>query len=274
MFPDPRRGPVRVPGRPAAMKVLILDTAAEAAERAAGLIADVLARQPASVLGLATGGTMEAVYRRLIARHRAGGLSFARATSFNLDEYVGLAPDHPCSYWHYMREQLFDHIDLPATAAHLPRGDTGDPEAEALAYEAAIRDAGDIDLQLLGLGLNGHIGFNEPTSSLASLTRIKTLTRSTREANSRFFPDGADPPRRAITMGIATIMRARRVVLVATGAAKAPAVAQVVEGAVSARWPGSVLQMHPRVTVVLDRAAAGGMDLLDYYADVHPDGDD
>jgi glucosamine-6-phosphate deaminase len=256
------------------MKVLILDTAAAAADRVAGLIAAELRARPRAVLGLATGGTMESVYRALIARHRSGEVSFGTATSFNLDEYVGLAPDHPCSYWHYMREHLFRHIDLPKGAAHLPHGDAPDPEAEARRYEAAIRDAGDIDLQLLGLGLNGHIGFNEPTSSLASLTRIKTLTRETREANSRFFPDGTEPPRHAITTGIATILRARHVVLIATGAAKAEAVAEVIEGAVSARWPGSVLQMHPQATVVLDSAAASGLDLRDYYQDVHPDGRD
>lgn len=256
------------------MKVLILDSAEAASDRVAGLIAAELAAHPHLVLGLATGGTMEAVYRALIARHRAGEVSFAGATSFNLDEYVGLPPDHPCSYWHYMREHLFSQIDLPAGAAHLPHGDAADPEAEALRYESEIAAAGDIDLQLLGLGLNGHIGFNEPTSSLASITRIKTLTRSTREANSRFFPDGSAPPRHAITTGIATIMRARQVVLIATGAAKAKAVAEVVEGAVSARWPGSVLQMHPSATVVLDSAAASGLELRDYYEEVHPGGQD
>lgn len=253
------------------MKILILDDAAAASARAAGLIAAQLAAKPDTVLGLATGGTMEAVYERLIALHREGGASFARAQSFNLDEYVGLAGDHPCSYRHYMAEKLFDHIDIPADAAHLPVGEAADPEAEAARYEAEIVAAGDIDLQLLGLGLNGHIGFNEPTSSLTSITRLKTLERSTREANSRYFPDGEAPPRLAITMGIGTIMRAREVLLVATGAAKAPAVAQVIEGPVSARWPGSILQMHRHATLILDRAAASELELLDYYLDVHPD---
>jgi len=256
------------------MKVLILDTAAAAADRVAGLIAAELRQRPRAVLGLATGGTMEAVYRALIGLHRAGEVSFRDATTFNLDEYVGLSPDHPCSYWHYMREQLFSLIDLPEGAAHLPHGDAPDPQAEARRYEAAIRAAGDIDLQLLGLGLNGHIGFNEPTSSLASVTRIKTLTRETREANSRFFPEGTEPPRHAITTGIATILRARHLVLIATGEAKADAVAQVVEGAVSARWPGSALQLHPHATVVLDRAAASRLELRDYYEEVHPGGRD
>lgn len=253
------------------MKILILEDAAAAAERAAEIIAAQVTAKPGSVLGLATGGTMEAVYERLIALHRAGSASFAGASSFNLDEYVGLAGDHPCSYRRYMSEKLFDQIDLAPGAAHLPMGEAADPEAEAARYEAAIVAAGDIDLQLLGLGLNGHIGFNEPTSSLTSITRLKTLERSTREANSRYFPDGAEPPRLAITMGIGTIMRAREVLLVATGAAKARAVAQVIEGPVSARWPGSVLQMHRHATLVLDRAAASELELIDYYLDVHPE---
>lgn len=253
------------------MKILILDDAAQASERAADLIAAQVQTQPDSCLGLATGGTMEAVYDALIARHRAGEVSFGHARSFNLDEYVGLAGDHPCSYRYYMAQKLFDHIDLPEGAGALPAGEAPDAEAEAGRYEAQIAEAGDIDLQLLGLGLNGHIGFNEPGSSLTSLTRLKTLTRSTREANSRFFPAGEAPPRLAITMGIGTIMRARQIVLVATGAAKADAVAQLVEGAVSARWPGTILQMHRNATVILDRTAASKLELLDYYLDVHPE---
>lgn len=256
------------------MKILILEDAAVATARAAEMIAAQLAIKPGSVLGLATGGTMEAVYERLIALHRAGGVSFAQAQSFNLDEYVGLPGDHPCSYRSYMAEKLFDHINIAPEAAHLPLGDAQDPATEAARYEAEIAAAGDIDLQLLGLGLNGHIGFNEPTSSLTSLTRLKTLERSTRDANSRFFPEGETPPRLAITMGIGTIMRAREVMLVATGAAKARAVAQVIEGPISARWPGSILQMHRHATLILDRAAASQLELLDYYLDVHPAGED
>lgn len=218
-----------------------------------------LQRQPATTLGLATGGTMAAVYARLIAANRAGKVSFAGATSFNLDEYVGLPPDQPRSYWRYMREHFFDHVDIRHT--HLPMGDSPDPEAEALRYEEAIVQAGDIGLQLLGLGANGHIGFNEPTSSLSSLTRIKTLTRSTREANARFFDRSDDVPLLAITMGIGTILRAQEVVLLAYGAAKAEAVAAMIEGPVSAACPAAVLQMHRKVTVVIDEAAATGLKL-------------
>ncbi|MEZ5726127.1 MAG: glucosamine-6-phosphate deaminase [Paracoccaceae bacterium] len=254
------------------MKVLIHPTPELAVARAAGLIAARLEAQPATVLGLATGGTMEAVYARLIAAHRAGGVSFARARSFNLDEYVGLSPDHPRSYWRYMREQLFDHVDFAPGATHLPRGDAADPEAEAEAYEQAIREAGDIGLQLLGLGANGHIGFNEPTSSLASLTRIKTLTRSTREANARYFDDPAEVPRLAITMGIGTILRADQIVLLAYGSAKAEAAAAMIEGPLSASCPASALQMHRKAVIVLDQAAASGLKLRDYYDEVHPEG--
>lgn len=256
------------------MKVLIHKDADSAIDWVAGLIVARLARQPDAVLGLATGGTMEAVYARLIAAHREGRVSFAGARSFNLDEYVGLPPDHPMSYWSYMREHLFDHVDMPSGAARLPRGDAPDPEAEAAAYEQAIVDAGDIGLQLLGLGANGHIGFNEPTSSLASLTRIKTLTRQTREANARFFDDLAQVPRLAITMGIGTILRADEVLLLAHGAGKADAAAAMIEGPVSAACPASALQLHRKATVVLDRAAAAKLTLTDYYEEVHPSGRD
>lgn len=254
------------------MRILILPDAAAAADRVAGLIADRLRNQPDTVLGLATGGTMEAVYSRLIARHQAGECSFAGTESFNLDEYAGLAADHPCSYWHYMREQLFDHIDMAAGRAHLPHGDAPDPEAEAARYEAAIVAAGDIGLQLLGLGANGHIGFNEPTSSLTSLTRIKTLTRSTRDANARFFDRPEDVPRMAITMGIGTILRADQVLLLAYGAGKAAAAAAMIEGPLSAACPASALQLHRKVTVVLDEAAAANLTLRDYFDCVHPGG--
>ena len=253
------------------MKVLIHETEGTATDCVAGLFVDRLARQPDTVLGLATGGTMEAVYDRLIARHKAGEMSMAQATSFNLDEYVGLSPDHPCSYWHYMREKLFDHVDIDPNRAFLPHGDAPDAELEAERYEAAIVQAGDIGLQLLGLGTNGHIGFNEPTSSLVSHTRIKTLTRSTREANARYFDSFDDVPRLAITMGIGTIMRAEEIVLLAFGAAKADVVAKMIEGPVSAACPASVLQMHRKVTVVIDEAAASKLALRAYYEEVHPE---
>lgn len=256
------------------MKVLIHPTEDAAADCVANLIAARLVQQPDTVLGLATGGTMEAVYRRLIGLSQQGRTSFAGVTSFNLDEYVGLPPTHPQSYWQYMRHHLFDHVDIDQTRTHLPLGNTPDPAAEAIRYEAAIRAAGGIGLQLLGLGANGHIGFNEPTSSLASDTRIKTLTRSTRDANARFFASLDEVPRLAITMGIGTILRSDEVLLLALGTAKANAVARMVEGPVTAACPASALQMHRKVTVVLDEAAASGLALRSYYDEVHPAGRD
>lgn len=255
------------------MKVLILDTAEAAISRAAGIIAQTITQKPRAVLGLATGGTMLPLYARLCQLH-AGGLRFAGVTSFNLDEYVGLGADHPCSYHRYMRAALFDHIDIDRARAHLPKGDARDVHCEAIRYEGMIAEAGGIDLQLLGLGSNGHIGFNEPTSSLGSRTRVKTLTESTRQANRIYFEREADVPRFAITMGVATILEARTCLLLATGTAKAQAVAAMVEGALSAICPASALQLHPATTVVLDRAAARDLRLGAYYEHVHPEGQD
>lgn len=254
------------------MKVLILPDAAAAVATAADHVEAALARLPAAVLGLATGGTMEPLHAALAARHREGRLSFARARSFNLDEYVGLGADDPRSYHATMRDQLFSLVDFAPGATRLPDGAAPDPHAEALAYEAAIAAAGGIDFQLLGLGRNGHIGFNEPTSSLGSRTRVKTLAASTREANARFFGQGKAPPTHAITMGLGTILAAREVLLLATGEAKAEAVRAMVEGPLAAVVPASVLQLHPRATVVLDAAAASRLALGDYYHLVHPGG--
>jgi glucosamine-6-phosphate deaminase len=256
------------------MKVLILPDEAAATMRTADLLCDGVRARPDLVLGLATGGTMFPVYAELVRRHIAGGLSLADVTSFNLDEYVGLAPDHPCSYHSYMAQALFGLTDIRPERTHLPRGDAADPAQEAELYEARIRAAGGIDLQLLGLGANGHIGFNEPTSSLASRTRIKTLTETTRSANRRFFDSDEAVPRFAITMGIATILEARACVLLATGAAKAKAAAAMIEGPLSAACPASALQLHPRATIILDTAAAQDLRLTAYYHHVHPEGRD
>ncbi len=252
------------------MKVLILPDRARAIDRVSGLLADQMRQNPASVLGLATGGTMEPVYAGLL--EKAKGISFARATTFNLDEYVGLPGSHPQSYRQFMQKHLFDHIDLPPDHAHLPDGTAADVTAEALRYDRAIQEAGGLDLQLLGLGANGHIGFNEPTSSLGSRTRIKTLTAGTRADNARFFGPDEVVPKYAITMGIATICEARHIVLLATGPGKAAPARAMIEGPVSAACPGSALQYHPKVTVVLDQDAAADLTLREYYETVHPDG--
>lgn len=252
------------------MKVLIFPNAELAVARAAEMILSQVRARPDAVLGLATGGTMEPVYRAILAG--APGLSFAGVTTFNLDEYVGLAPDHPQSYHRYMQHHLFGHLDIDPAKVHLPVGNADSPKAEAARYDAAIAAAGGIDLQLLGLGVNGHIGFNEPGSSLGSRTRIKTLTQKTRADNARFFGPGEAVPRYAITMGIETIMEAREVVLIATGPHKAEAVRNMVEGPVSTFCPASMIQFHRHATVILDEDAAARLQLRDYYQEVHPDG--
>ncbi|MBO0661116.1 glucosamine-6-phosphate deaminase [Jiella sp. MQZ9-1] len=254
------------------MKVLIFPTASEAIASVADRVLDEVKRKASAVLGLATGGTMEAVYDRLVLRAQVDDVSFANVKSFNLDEYWGLPPDHPASYHTYMRERLFERIDIKLANTRLPRGDRTDAAAECRAYEAAIANAGGIDLQLLGIGRNGHIGFNEPTSSLASRTRVKTLTEATRQANAAFFDRPEHVPPCALTMGIGTILDARACVLLAIGSAKSAAVAKAIEGPVAATCPASALQLHGDMTMVLDREAAVGLTLIDYYQSVHPDG--
>lgn len=256
------------------MKILILEDAQAVTLRAADIVSAQIRTLPHAVLGLATGGTMMPVYGELVRRHHAGELSLAGISTFNLDEYVGLPPDHPGSYHQTMLDALFKNTDIRVEATHLPRGDAPDPFVEAQRYEACIANAGGIDLQLLGIGTNGHIGFNEPTSSLGSRTRVKTLTEATRDSNRQFFNSQHDVPRQAITMGIATILEVRTCLLLATGSAKAAAVAAMVEGPVSAACPASALQMHPSVTVILDRSAASDLKMTDYYQQVHPTGSD
>lgn len=254
------------------MKVLILNSAEHAVDRAAAIVAETIAQNPSAVLGLATGGTMVPLYKRLLEIYRDTDLSFRRVSTFNLDEYVGLSPDHPASYHTYMRNVLFDHVDINLAQTHLPLGDAKHPAAEADRYEDAIEAAGGLDLQLLGIGQNGHIGFNEPTSSLASRTRIKTLTASTIVANRPYFSDDTTLPKYALTMGVGTILEARHCVMLATGSNKAEAIRAAIEGPVSAACPASALQLHPKATIVLDQEAAGKLTLLDYYQHVHPEG--
>ncbi|HEX2256352.1 MAG TPA: glucosamine-6-phosphate deaminase [Afifellaceae bacterium] len=235
---------------------MILDDEAAVADFVAALVAERLAAQPRLVLGLATGQTFMAVYERLVALHRRGAVSFAQATSFNLDEYAGLPADHPASYHAFMRRCLFGQVDNDPGRAHLPDGMAADLDAEAARYEAAIRAAGGVSLQLLGIGENGHIGFNEPGAAFSSRTRVVALEPSTQLANSRFFPAGEEVPRRAITMGVATIMEAREIVLAATGGRKAAALTAALAGPVTPACPASVLRRHRRATIVCDREAA------------------
>ena len=250
------------------MEVLIFDTNANVSLYAARMFSKQIRENPGSVLGLATGSTPRRLYAELRRQHEEKGLDFSGITSFNLDEYVGLDGEHPASYRHFMQQELFDHVNVSPARTHLPNGKSNDVPATCADYEKCISAAGGIDLQVLGLGSDGHIGFNEPSSSLASRTRIKTLTRQTREDNARFFSSAGAVPRHCITMGIGTIMEARQIVLLAFGERKAAAVQQVVEGPVSAMYPATILQMHPSVVVLLDEAAAASLGQSDYYREV------
>jgi glucosamine-6-phosphate deaminase len=217
------------------------------------------------VLGLATGKTMELVYRHLVRLHQDEHLDFSLCSTFNLDEYVGLFPADPNSYRHYMEHHLFHHVNLDLRNTHLPNGMADDLESECRQYEALILRFGGIDLQLLGIGRAGHIGFNEPLSALRSRTRVKALTPTTIEQNAAFFGGEERMPRRAITMGVGTIIEARRCILLATGGSKAEVIAQAVEGPITSMVSASALQLHPRCTVVVDEEAAGKLREKDYY---------
>ena len=247
------------------MEVIIKPHSQAVSKEAIRYFETQLETKPASVFGLATGRTPLELYGELAALARADLIDFSRATTFNLDEYVGLAGDHPGSYQHYMRENLFLKINLPAASAHMPNGLAPDIERHCAEYEEAIRRAGGIDLQLLGLGTDGHIGFNEPTSSLSSRTRLKTLTPRTIKDNAHHFPSEADVPRHVITMGIGTIMEARQILVLAIGEVKAAAVAMTVEGPITADCPASILQMHRKCILIVDEAAASGLKRRDYY---------
>lgn len=205
----------------------------------------------------------------MIEKQEKAGLDFSKVSSFNLDEYVGVAPDHATSYHRFMKENLFSKINIHPQNTHIPDGLTEDVEKHCAEYESLIAKSGGIDLQLLGIGAEGHIGFNEPSSSLQSRTRIKTLIERTREDNKRFFAPGEKVPHHAITMGIGTIMEAKTVVLLAFGKSKAKAVAESVEGPISARMPASILQMHPKAIVLLDDASASELEMADYYRYVY-----
>ena len=247
------------------MEIIILPTPAEVGELAARKIAHLVARNPAAVLGLATGSSPLTCYAALAARVRNGSLDTRGLRAFALDEYVGIPPEHPESYASVIRREVTQPLGLDPDRVHVPDGRAADLEAAATAYEGAIRDAGGVDVQLLGVGANGHIGFNEPTSSFASRTRIKTLAPQTRADNARFFDSPDDVPTHCLTQGLGTIMDARELVLVAQGDRKSAAVAAAVEGPVTSLCPGSILQFHAHAVVILDEAAASGLQLADYY---------
>jgi glucosamine-6-phosphate deaminase len=247
------------------MEVVIVDGPDEAGILVGGAVAALVDATPTAALGLATGSSPVVVYRDLARRHVAGDLSLARVQAFLLDEYVGLPPDHPQSYRSFIARELEARVDLADAAVQAPDIQSGDLVAACAAYEREIAAAGGVDLQLLGIGTDGHIGFNEPGSSLASRTRIKTLTDQTRRDNARFFASLEEVPRHVVTQGVGTILEARHLVLLAFGAAKAAAVAAAVEGPVTAMVPGSALQLHPHATVVVDEPAAAGLRLAGYY---------
>lgn len=247
------------------MEVIIQPTPEMASGIAAHIIAKQIRTKPDAVLGLATGSTPLTLYRELIRMHQDEGLDFSRVTTFNLDEYVGLDAGHPQSYHRFMRDNLFRHINVPEGSIHIPDGMTSDVPGTCSNYERSIREAGGIDLQVLGIGTDGHVGFNEPTSSLASRTRIKTLTEETLSDNARFFDRPSDQPHHVITMGIGTVMESRQVVLLAFGERKAAAVAASIEGPVSSMMPASALQFHPRAHVLMDEPASGKLMKADYY---------
>lgn len=236
------------------MKVQVFDNAEQVGQAAATLFAAQVLRKPESVLGLATGSSPIGCYQQLIAWHKAGILDFSKCVSYNLDEYCGLPETHECSYHAFMQDQLFHAINMKET--HVPNGNAQDLAAECKRYDAAIEAAGGIDMQLLGIGHNGHIGFNEPNTHFVYGTQIVNLAQSTIQANRRFFESEADVPRQAISLGIGGIMNAKEVVLIAMGEDKAKAIASMVHGEVDPMVPASVLRLHPHVTVLIDRGAA------------------
>jgi glucosamine-6-phosphate deaminase len=252
------------------MEVVILADAKDIGVLAADAICALFDRKQDAILGLATGSSPLPIYDELAARCDAGLVSFRQARGFTLDEYVGLSADHPERYRNVIDTAFVTRVDFAPGAVQGPDGLAADIPAACTAYEDAIREAGGVDLQILGIGTDGHIGFNEPGSSLASRTRIKTLTRQTRVDNARFFGDDVDSvPTHCLTQGLATIMAARHVILVATGRGKAEAVHHLVEGPVTAMWPASILQHHPHVTALLDGAAARRLQLVDYYRETY-----
>ncbi len=238
------------------MLVTVLENYDAMSREAARLVADRIRRKPNLVLGLATGSSPLGMYKELIRMYRDEGLDFSKITTFNLDEYVGLQPSHDQSYHFFMQENLFKHINIDPRHIHVPQGMAKDIDLFCDWYESRMREVGGIDLQVLGIGANGHIAFNEPGSSLGSRTRIKTLTGTTRMDNARFFKTKEEVPRYAITMGVGTIMDAKQLVLVANGTGKADAVRAAVEGPLTAMCPASIIQMHRLAFVFLDKAAA------------------
>jgi glucosamine-6-phosphate deaminase len=247
------------------MEIVIQSDFQTASVLGARHLARLIRAKPDAVLGLATGSTPLGLYGELIRMHREEGLDLSLVTTFNLDEYVGLPGSHPASYRYFMQKHFFDHVNVSPANVFIPDGMAEDVPRFCREYEGRIRERGGIDIQILGIGGDGHIGFNEPTSSLASRTRIKTLTAQTRRDNARFFVSPQEVPFHVITMGVGTIMESREVLLFAFGQGKSQAVRDAVEGPLTAMVPASVLQMHPCARVLLDAAAASKLTRAEYY---------
>jgi len=238
------------------MQVHLFDSASQVGQAAAMLVGAQLLEKPNSVLGLATGSSPISTYQELIRLHCAGVIDFSSTITFNLDEYCRLPIEHPCSYHRFMKEQLFSHVNLRAENTHVPNGNAEDLSAECARYDQAIAKAGGIDLQLLGIGRNGHIGFNEPSDQFVYGCHVVRLTQSTIEANRRFFDSEADVPREAVSLGVGSIMNAKRVILIATGEDKAVAVRKAIQEDIDPATQASILRTHPNVLFLLDKAAA------------------
>src|SRR5258707_3950666 len=247
------------------MEVVIKRDYEQMSKAAAQIVVDVLNTKPNAVLGMANGSTAYGLYQELVALHKAGHVDFSRVTTFNLDEYVGLPANHPQSYHYFMHEHFFQHVNIPRHNINIPSGTTSNYPAFCQWYEGRIAECGGIDLQILGIGSDGHIAFNEPGSSLSSRTRLKTLSKQTIDDNAPFFERRESVPLYAITMGVGTILDARRLVLVASGKAKARAIAQAVEGTVTSLVTASALQLHREATVIVDDAAAPGLTMREYF---------
>lgn len=247
------------------MEVIVQPDYERMSSLAARIVVEVLNAKPNAVLGMATGSTPLGLYQELVRLHKEGELDFSRVTTFNLDEYVGLPVNHPQSYHYFMREHFFQHVNIPPQNINIPSGTTSNYPAFCAWYEQRIAECGGIDLQVLGIGADGHVAFNEPTSSLTSRTRLKTLSKQTIDDNARFFGRREDVPIYAITMGVGTILEARKLVLLASGKAKARAIAQAVEGPVTSMVTASAIQLHRDAAVIVDSEAAEELELRDYY---------
>jgi len=248
------------------MLLVLKPNSEELGREAARVIANAVRRNPALRLGLATGSTMLAMYQELVRLHRRESLDFSKVVTFNLDEYLGLSSNHPQSFHKFMQENFFAHVDVDPSNIHIPDGSTkGNYEQYCASYEEAIRNAGGIDLQILGIGRNGHVGFNEPTSSLGSRTRLKVLSKETIQDNRKFFASEDEIPQCAITMGIGTILESKRILLLATGSSKAAAIAKAIEGPLTASVTASALQLHSDVTFIIDREAGAELRQQEYY---------